>query len=59
VILFGNWEPDGQSRFRANTDQTPFSPEVRTVTITVTGDRKRADTLISQIDLRTILDLMK
>ncbi len=59
VILFGNWEPDGQGRFRANTGQPPFSPKVQTITITVTGGRKRADTLISQIDLRTILSLMK
>ncbi len=59
VILFGNWELEGQGRFRANIDQPPFSPKVQTITITVAGDRKRVNTLIGQIDLRTILGLMK
>jgi hypothetical protein len=59
VILFGNWEPVGEDRFRAHTGQRPFSPKVQTIMITVTGDGKRADTLIARIDLRTILDLME
>ncbi len=59
MLLFGEWEQEKQNRFRAKKDQSLFSPKTRTIRIVATGDRKRTEELISMIDIRSILGLMK
>ncbi len=59
LILFGAWEPEKDGKFRAKADPTSFLPKARTVTIVITGDRKRAEDLIAMINIKAILGLMK
>lgn len=59
LFLYGNWQPVRPDRFRANVDGPPFSPKAKTIVILLTGDRKRVDKLLKQIDQKAILNLMK
>jgi hypothetical protein len=59
LILFGEWERMKDDRFRAKAEQPSFSSKARTITIVITGDRKRAESLIGRMNLKAILGLMK
>ena len=59
MILYGDWDDAGNGQFRGKVDETPFSPKVRTITVTFTGDRTRTEQFLKQMGMKDILGLMK
>jgi hypothetical protein len=59
VILYGGWQQERENTFRANVAQPPFSPKAKTVKILVTGDKRRVEQLLKQMNLKAVLLLMK
>ncbi len=55
LVLYGPWQKEGENIFRA---AQPSGTSVKTVKILLTGDPKRVDDLMKQIQLKTILGLM-
>lgn len=59
MLLYGNWQKAGQNIYRANIDQSQFTSSAKTITIVISGDKKRIDDLLQRLDLKSILSLMK
>ena len=59
MILYGDWDDAGNGQFRGKVDETPFSPKVRTIAVTFTGDRTRTEQFLKQMGMKDILGLMK
>ena len=59
MILYGDWDDAGNDQFRGRVDGTPFSPKVRTIAVTFTGDRSRTEQFLKQMGMKDILGLMQ
>lgn len=59
VLLYGDWQQESQDVFRATINQLVFAPKAKTIKIELSGDRKRMDELLKQMDINAILSLMK
>jgi hypothetical protein len=59
VILYGNWQQSGNGMFRAQVQRTSVAVKAQTIKITLTGDKKRTEELLKQLDKKSILSLMK
>lgn len=57
LLLYGDWEDAGNA-FRGKVDQTP-SAKVRTVAVTIAGDRSRMEQFLKKMAMRDILGLLK
>ncbi|MHB8844393.1 MAG: hypothetical protein ACYC7L_06545 [Nitrospirota bacterium] len=57
LLLYGDWEDAGNA-FRGKVDQTP-SAKVRTIAITIAGDRSRTEQFLKKMAMRDILGLLK
>ncbi len=59
MLLYGDWHQESQNVFRVKIDQPPVATKVNTIKISLSGNRKRTDELLKQIDIKAILSLMK
>jgi len=59
LLLYGNWQKGGQDSYRAIIEQSPVDPSVKTITIVISGEKKRIDDLLQRMDINAILSLMK
>lgn len=57
LLLYGDWEDAGNA-FRGKVDLTPSS-KVRTIAITIAGDRSRTEQFLKKMGMRDILGLLK
>jgi len=59
LILYGDWQLLQGVSYHADIDQPLFDQKAKTIKIMIIADRKRSETLLKQIDLPAILNLMK
>ena len=59
VILYGNWQQSGNGVLRAHVRRTSAAVKAQTIKITLTGDKKRIEGLLKQLDKKSILSLME
>jgi hypothetical protein len=59
LILFGDWHQTGTNAFSARPQSASGEAPARTIAMTLTGDKKRTDELLKQIDIRALLALLK
>ncbi len=59
LALYGDWQQEGEHRFRAKGEQQDFAPKARTVTILITGEKKRVEQLLKKMDVKAVLSLLK
>jgi len=59
LILYGDWEDAGKNAFRGKVDQKPLSPQVRTITVFIAGDKSRTEQFLKQMGMKDILGMLK
>ena len=58
LILFGDWQRSGTTRFRGTVRPGLPQDQAQTVSLSITGERKLAEQLLKATDMKSILKLM-
>jgi hypothetical protein len=59
LIMYGDWQEARKNTFVARMKDIPYWHKVQTIAISIIGDRTRTDGLLSTMDIKAILGLMK
>jgi len=59
LILYGDWQAAKPGAFQAKGERQALDPKARTIVVLATGDRKRVEELLKQMDLKAVQKLLR